>query len=128
MVGMENAVTAPNSDNVPILFKDLDIPIALRKATRKCTQHPSSNFVSFHSLSPTQLFLSNLTTIESPKNVQEPLGNKNWRDVMNEEMHPLGKNGTWEMVELPRGKPIVGCKCVYTYSLERYKARLVAKE
>ncbi|RVW21579.1 hypothetical protein CK203_109433 [Vitis vinifera] len=80
-----------------------------RKATRKCTQHPSSNFVSFHSLSPTQLFLSNLTTIESPKNVQEPLGNKNWRDVMNEEMHPLGKNGTWEMVELPRGKPIVGC-------------------
>ena len=43
-------------------------------------------------------FLSNLSTIESPKNVHGPLGNKNWRDAMNEEMHALIKNGTWEMI------------------------------
>ena len=34
--------------------QDLDLPIALRKATRKCTQHPLypiSQFVSLHHLS-----------------------------------------------------------------------------
>ena len=43
-------------------------------------------------------FFSNLSTIESPKNVHGALGNKNWRDAMNEEMHALIKNGTWEMI------------------------------
>lgn len=52
---------------------------------------------------------------------------------MNEEMHALIKNGTWEIVELPKGKHTVGCKWVYSLkykadgSLERYKARLVSK-
>ena len=48
-------------------------------------------------------------------------------------MKALEKNGTWELVDLPRGKTTVGCKWVFTVkyksdgSLERYKARLVAK-
>ena len=50
-----------------------------------------------------------------------------------EEMQALEKNGTWEIVELPRDKRIVGCKWVFTMkyqangSIDRYKARLVAK-
>ena len=49
------------------------------------------------------------------------------------EMEALEKNGTWEIVELPRGKKPIGCKWMFTVkykvdgSLERYKARLVAK-
>ena len=45
----------------------------------------------------------------------------------------LEKNNTWELVDLPAGKRPVGCKWVYTVkykasgSLERYKARLMAK-
>ena len=45
----------------------------------------------------------------------------------------LRKNGTWEIVDLPRGKKIVGCKCVFNKKcnadgcIERYKMRLVAK-
>lgn len=48
-------------------------------------------------------------------------------------MNALKKNGTWEIVELPREKKIVGCKWVFTIkskadgNVERYKARLVAK-
>jgi hypothetical protein len=48
-------------------------------------------------------------------------------------MKALEKNGTWELVDLSRGKKTVGCKWVFTVkyksdgSLERYKARLVAK-
>ena len=50
-----------------------------------------------------------------------------------EEMQALEKNGTWEIVELPRDKRTVGCKWVFTMkyqadgSIDRYKARLVAK-
>lgn len=52
---------------------------------------------------------------------------------MEAEMDALEKNGTWELVNLPKGKKAMGCKWVYTVkfkadgSLECYKARLVAK-
>ena len=53
---------------------------------------------------------------------------------MSEEMKALHKTGTWELTTLPKGKRTVGCKWVFTVkhwadgSIERYKARLVAKE
>lgn len=49
-------------------------------------------------------------------------------------MKALEKNGTWEMTDLPKGKLLVGCMWVFIIklnsdgSLERYKARLIAKE
>ncbi|KAL6347365.1 hypothetical protein AAG906_017104 [Vitis piasezkii] len=48
-------------------------------------------------------------------------------------MQALEKNETEDMVELPKGKKIVGCKWIFTIkykvdeTIERYKARLVAK-
>ena len=53
---------------------------------------------------------------------------------MIEEMDALEKNKTWEIVNKPKMKDLVGCKWVFTLkykdddSLERYKARLVATE
>jgi Reverse transcriptase (RNA-dependent DNA polymerase) len=52
---------------------------------------------------------------------------------MNEELHALEKNQTWEIYELPKNKKIVDCKLVYKIkyhsdgTIERYKTRLVAK-
>ena len=52
---------------------------------------------------------------------------------MDEEMRALLQNETWEIVDLPRDKKIIGCRWVYTLkckpdgSLDRYKARLVAR-
>ena len=52
---------------------------------------------------------------------------------MNDELVALDKTQTWELVPLPEGKNLVGCKWVYKVkthsdgSLERHKARLVAK-
>ena len=50
-----------------------------------------------------------------------------------EEMSALEQMGTWELVQKPKRKVLVGCKWVFTVkyrsdgSIERYKARLVAK-
>ena len=58
---------------------------------------------------------------------------KIWKKAMEEEMDSLAKNNTWDLVELPEGRSVVGCKWVFKLkrkvdgSIERYKARLVAK-
>ena len=50
-----------------------------------------------------------------------------------EEIRALEKNGTWEVMTLPRGKKPMSCKWVFIVkykadgTVERYKARLVAK-
>ncbi|RDY02078.1 hypothetical protein CR513_14516, partial [Mucuna pruriens] len=52
---------------------------------------------------------------------------------MKEEMETLEKNSTWEIVDKPKDKIVVGCRWTYTVkckfdgTLERYKARLAAK-
>jgi len=49
-------------------------------------------------------------------------------------MDALTKNGTWEVVNLPPNKKVVGSKWVFTVkhrangSIERFKARLVAQD
>jgi hypothetical protein len=112
----------------------MNMPIAQRKGVRSCTQHPISNFVSYQHLSPSyRSFVSKLSSVSIPQNLQEAISDPKWREAMQEEMRALHKNNTWELVELPSGKKAVGCKWVFTVkhkadgSVERYKARLVAK-
>jgi hypothetical protein len=52
---------------------------------------------------------------------------------MTEELDALSRNRTWDLVDLPSNKSVVGCKWVFKIktrsdeSIERYKARLGAK-
>ena len=52
---------------------------------------------------------------------------------MKEELDALHKTGTWDLVDLPSGKSVIGCKWVYKIktrsdgTVDRYKARLVAR-
>ena len=55
-------------------------------------------------------------------------------EAMVEELESLKKNNIWELVQLSKGKRVVGCKWVYQKKeaisekdTEKYKARLVAK-
>jgi len=129
-------VQEPESSSTP-LYENLDIPIALRKETRKCTTkplYPLANYLSFKNFSPThKAFLTSLNTTTTPTSLSEALSDKKWKQAMDATMEALEKNSTWNLVALPNGKKLVGCKWVYTItykadgSIERYKARLVAK-
>lgn len=52
---------------------------------------------------------------------------------MEEEMRALKRNKTWKLVDLPKGKKLVGCRWMFTVkyksggSMKRYKTRLVMK-
>jgi len=35
------------------------------------------------------------------------------KEAMLEEMNSLQKNVTWELLELPKGKEVIGCKWAY---------------
>ena len=57
-----------------------------------------------------------------------------WVSAMQEEMQSLEKNGTWDVVRLPKQKKAVRCKWIFKKKEglspkepSRYKARLVAK-
>ena len=36
-----------------------------------------------------------------------------WKNATDEEYNSLMKNHTWDLVELPEGKNIVGCKWIF---------------
>ena len=83
----DNVEVTPNSEdyesNVPVV--DVDLPIAIRKGVRKCTQqpvYPLSHFVSCDRLSSGhKSFLIHLNTITIPKTVSEALGSKEWKEA-----------------------------------------------
>ena len=74
-----------------------------------------------------------LAALHEPRNFSEASKNSLWQKAMNEELNALIKNNTWDLVDLPPEKSVVGCKWLYKIkthadgSVERYKARLVAK-
>ncbi|KAL0451488.1 UNVERIFIED_CONTAM: Copia protein [Sesamum latifolium] len=65
--------------------------------------------------------------------LQEAIKEKKWIQAMEEEIHSIEKNDTWELATLPSGHEAIGVKWVYKIKrnakceVERHKARLVAK-
>ena len=68
-----------------------------------------------------------------PMNLKEAVGNKNWKDAMDEEIKAIKKNDIWELASLLKGNKAIGVKWVYKAKkkvkgeVKRYKARLMAK-
>jgi hypothetical protein len=74
----------------------------------------------------------NLSMCE-PETYAEAAGEEVWQNAMKDELEMIEKNDTWELVERPYGKPVIGVKWVFKTKLNldgtinKYKARLVAK-
>ena len=73
---------------------------------------------------------------EEPRSISDAFNGKNaeqWKDATESEYNSLLKNKTWELVNLPEGRNVVGCKWLFKIkrkadgSVSRYKARLVAQ-
>ncbi|KAL5753906.1 hypothetical protein ACOSP7_022126 [Xanthoceras sorbifolium] len=72
----------------------------------------------------------------APPSPKSPVGlelRRSTRQAINEELDALHKNHTWDVVDLPSGQSVIGCRWVYKIktkvdgSVERYKARLIAR-
>ncbi|CAL9010964.1 unnamed protein product, partial [Prunus brigantina] len=74
----------------------------------------------------------NFITIE-PESFEVVVKEEIWRKAMEEEIKTIEKNKTWELVDRPKDKAIIGVKWVYKTnfnpdrSIQKHKARLVAK-
>ncbi|WVZ07194.1 hypothetical protein V8G54_020540 [Vigna mungo] len=74
---------------------------------------------------------------DEPRSYKEALDSSDrhlWQGAMEEELEALEKNNTWRLVELPKGKKVIGSKWIFKEKeatpggeKARYKARLVAK-
>ena len=74
---------------------------------------------------------------DEPKSYQEAMRSKDrdlWNAASEDEMVSLDKNETWDLVQRPEKKRVIGCKWVYKkkpgipgVEPPRYKGRLVAK-
>jgi hypothetical protein len=78
-------------------------------------------------------YMTHVAEVRELESYAEAAEDANWRAAMEEEMHALGENETWDLVDAPAGVKPIGCKWVYKIkynsdgSINRYKARLVAK-
>ena len=109
-----NDLSSPEISPDSVDIGDLNPPILVRKGTRTCIQHPLyplSYFVSYDRLlSSCRNFLTSLNTIAIPKTLSKALNSKERKQAMRAKMEALEKNGTWDVVELPREKSLEGCK------------------
>eukprot|EP00253_Pinus_taeda_P029616 PITA_29616 len=66
-------------------------------------------------------------------NERDAIKDKKWIEAIDEEMNVIERNKTWDLVELPKGKEVIGVKWVYKTKsnvegkIERHKAKLVVK-
>jgi hypothetical protein len=67
------------------------------------------------------------------KNFNEANKDDHWVKAMNDELDHIEKNNTWEMVQIPKGKNVIGSKWIFKNKLNeqgqviKNKARLVYK-
>ena len=78
-------------------------------------------------------FLAYIHCLSEPSSYKKVIIDPLWQWAMDEEPFVLHKIDAWDLVPLPPSKSVVGCRWLYKIktnfdgSIERYKARLVAK-
>ncbi|KAL1217248.1 Retrovirus-related Pol polyprotein from transposon TNT 1-94 [Cardamine amara subsp. amara] len=137
----ESEESEPEEDVVPQLRRSTRIrfPPEHWKNTRvyynnQAVAHPFQNHCTMEQFpGKHQAFLFKIDGHKIPRSYEEACLDEVWVEAMLEEISSMVKNGTWDKVDKPSEKKLVGCRWIYTIKytstgeIERYKARLVAK-
>ncbi|UYV73840.1 hypothetical protein LAZ67_11001074, partial [Cordylochernes scorpioides] len=127
---MSDLVDEPSESEVVISRRGRGRPRYIRtgKPGRPRKEYPTAN------LSTQELLEAKY--LPDPKHAEEALSGRDsyfWKKAMEEEFDSLIENKTWELVDPPKNRNIIGSKWVFKTkcnsdgSVERHKARLVAK-
>ena len=77
--------------------------------------------------------MANIMQVQEPTPIEEAMSRPEWRSAMQAEYDSIMKNDTWELVDRPEQRKVIGTKWVWKTkykadgSMEKYKARLVAQ-
>ncbi|KAM1031938.1 hypothetical protein ACFX2I_035575 [Malus domestica] len=99
-----------------------------KRTITKPARFRDENFTSTYSC-----FFAGPIDEAEPSHYEEAKDVKEWKIAMDEEMHALMKNETWDLVPQPENVHLITCKWVYRLkrradgSIDRFKARLVAR-
>jgi hypothetical protein len=105
---LANSTSTPYLNSSILVVDVMNLPIAQRKGAISCTQHPIFKFVSYQHLSLLyRSFVSKLSSVSIPQNLQEAISDPKCRKAIQKEMIAIHKNNTWELVKLPSGKKAV---------------------
>ena len=75
-------------------------------------------------------YMTHVVEVRDPESYVEAAKDGNWCAAMEEVMHALVDNETWDLVDALKGVKPIGCRWVYKVkynidgSVNRYKARL----
>jgi hypothetical protein len=122
-----------SSNETPHSSPESPAPTPSEDPTPTTTLRRSSRVTSFPSYLCDFHCYTALTTLHKPHSYREASSNPLWQTAMTEELDALSRNRTWDLVDLPPNKSMVGCNWVFKIktrsngSIERCKTRLVAK-
>ena len=138
----ENSTTSsvPGYETAPVTVEPETAPVpveiedpTLRRSTRPIKSTKLPDFVYSAYSGSFASFVANIHHLSEPASFREAVLDPLWQNAMAEELTALYQTRTWDLVSLPPGKHVIGCRWVYKIktksdgSIERYKARLVAK-
>lgn len=124
---VSSSVSSPIAPSTTVAPDESSVePIPLRRSTREKKPNPKySNTVN----TSCQFAL----LVSDPICYEEAVEQSEWKNAMIEEMQAIERNSTWELVDAPEGKNVIGLKWVFRTkynangSIQKHKARLVAK-
>lgn len=121
----ESSPTSSPSRNSSSDVEETSATPPLRRSTR--ISKPNPQYADYN----TSCTLALLVT--DPISFDEAVNELEWCKAMGEELQAIKKNETWDLVELPEEKSVIGLKWVYRTKyhangkIQKFKARLVAK-
>ncbi|GJU16928.1 RmlC-like cupins superfamily protein [Tanacetum coccineum] len=125
--------TSHRTTKLPTKLQDYQINLPSSLTSSK---HHFTNFINYTNIKTpsTRHLINTINTIIKPQTYTQAVKDQNWINAMNLELEALEANNTWTIIELPPNKIPIRCKWVFRVkckangTIDRYKARLVAKD